>query len=142
GGSGTVAAWLWGQTAAGSCGVSARRTASRRRTTGEAHRRARDPRGGLEAQHQPALAPTREEAVPARRWRRSPRRFRGVHVSRQSRAAVAQSSDRPVSLPGWAVRPGAAVALLAALAAAALLAQHLAGVALVALLLFAVCLRA
>jgi energy-coupling factor transport system permease protein len=40
------------------------------------------------------------------------------------------------------VRPGAAVALLAALAAAALLAQHLAGVAVVALLLFAVCLRA
>jgi energy-coupling factor transport system permease protein len=40
------------------------------------------------------------------------------------------------------VRPGAAVALLAALAAAALLAQHLAAVAVLALLLFAVCLRA
>jgi energy-coupling factor transport system permease protein len=40
------------------------------------------------------------------------------------------------------VRPGAAVALLAALAAAALLAQQLAAVAVVALLLFAVCLRA
>ena len=40
------------------------------------------------------------------------------------------------------MRPGAAVALLAALAAAALLAQHLAALAVVALLLFAVCLRA
>ena len=40
------------------------------------------------------------------------------------------------------MRPGAAVALLAALAAAALLAQHLAAVAFVAVVLFAVCLRA
>jgi energy-coupling factor transport system permease protein len=40
------------------------------------------------------------------------------------------------------MRPAAAVALLAALAAAALLAQHVAGAAFVALLLFAVCLRA
>jgi len=40
------------------------------------------------------------------------------------------------------VRPGAAVALLAALATAALLAYHLAAVGIVALVLFAVCLRA
>ena len=40
------------------------------------------------------------------------------------------------------MRPGAAVALLAALAAAALLAQHLAAVAVLAALLFAICLRA
>jgi energy-coupling factor transport system permease protein len=40
------------------------------------------------------------------------------------------------------VKPGAAMALLAALAAAALLAQHLGAVAVVALVLFAVCLRA
>lgn len=40
------------------------------------------------------------------------------------------------------MRPGAAMALLAALAAAALLAQHLASVAVVALVLFAVCMRA
>jgi energy-coupling factor transport system permease protein len=40
------------------------------------------------------------------------------------------------------VRPAAALALLAALAAAALLAQHVAGAALVALVLFTVCLRA
>jgi energy-coupling factor transport system permease protein len=40
------------------------------------------------------------------------------------------------------VRPGAAVALLSALAAAALLAQHLAAVAVIAVILFAVCLRA
>jgi energy-coupling factor transport system permease protein len=40
------------------------------------------------------------------------------------------------------VRPAAALALLASLAAAALLAQHLVSVAVVAVLLFAVCLRA
>lgn len=40
------------------------------------------------------------------------------------------------------MRPAVALALLAALAAAALLAQHVAGAAFVALLLFAVCLRA
>jgi energy-coupling factor transport system permease protein len=40
------------------------------------------------------------------------------------------------------VKPAAALALLAALAAAALLAQHLAAVAVVAALLFAICLRA
>ena len=40
------------------------------------------------------------------------------------------------------MRPGAAVALLAALAAAALLAQHLAAVAVIAVVLFGVCLRA
>jgi len=40
------------------------------------------------------------------------------------------------------VRPAAALALLAALAIAALLAQHVAGAAFVALVLFAVCLRA
>ena len=40
------------------------------------------------------------------------------------------------------MRPAAALALLASLAIAALLAQHVAGAAFVALLLFAVCLRA
>ena len=40
------------------------------------------------------------------------------------------------------MRPAAALALLASLAAAALLAQHLVSVAVIAVLLFAVCLRA